>query len=194
MVKHQTTFILFASVALAASTAHAEFYQFNGTLTKGYSVQGVFETKPAAPVAFIESNPSFPNAPFATQYIQYASLSVSLHGSTLASGSSVIAGVSYDPYLYTAFDSSTFSLSAVDLQARSPGAGSDPYYFISNGVAPDATTVAYGSTTFNLFLFNPNGATYTFLGSTNVLSVTAIPAPASLLAFALLPIGRRRRR
>jgi len=191
---HRTT-IAFALLApVFASSARADFFQFSGTLTNGYSVQGILETKASAPVSFVESNPSFPNAPFATQYLEYASMSVLYLGSTVASGAPVVGGISYEAYLYTAFNTSTLNLSALDLQARNPGAGSDPYYFISNGVAPDATTVAYGSTTFNLFLFNPNGATYTYLGSTDALAVTAIPAPAGMLAFALMPLVRRRSR
>ena len=183
-----------AAIGAVAAVAHGDYYQFSGSLTNGYSVQGVFQTKATAPVSFIESNPNFPNAPFLTQYIESASLSVSLLGSTVGVGSPVVGGVSYEQYFYAAFNSSTLSLSAFDLQARNPGAGSTPYYFISNGVAPDGTAVAYGSTAFNLFLFNPNGSVYTFLGSTGGLGVTAIPAPASVLAFALLPMGRRRRR
>lgn len=194
MIDRFATAALFFTVALCAPSAFADYYQFSGALTNGYAVQGVFQTKATAPVSFVESNPSFPNAPFLTQYIEFASLSVSLLGSTVGVGSPVVAGVSYEPYFYAAFNSATLSLSAFDLQARNPGAGSAPYYFISNGVAPDGTAVAYGSTAFNLFLFNPNGSVYTFLGSTSGLGVTAIPAPASVLAFALLPMGRRRRR
>jgi hypothetical protein len=185
---------LVAAVSLIASAAHADFYQFNGTLDNGYAVQGVFETKASAPVSFIESNPSFPKAPFATQYVEYASLTVFRFGSALGSGSSISAGVSYDPFYYTAFDSSTLALSALDIQTRGMDMGPTPYYFISNGVAPDYTTVAYGSTNFNLFLFDPANSSATFLGSTSALAVTAIPAPAGLFAFVLLPVARRRRR
>lgn len=194
MTKRLATSVLMLATWVGAPTAFSDDFQFNGTLTNGYSVQGLLQTKAGAPASFIESNPAFPNAPFATQFLESASLSVFLAGSEIASGTPVVAGISYEAYLYTAFDSSTLTLSALDLQARDPGAGSEPYYFISNGVAPDATPVAYGTTTFNLFLFDPSNSNYTFLGSTSMLTVTAIPAPAGLLVFAIAPVLRRRRR
>ena len=194
MINTRSTPALLLAASLAASAAHADFYQFNGTLDNGYAVQGILETKAFAPASFIENNPSFPSAPFATQYLQNATLSVSRFGSTIGSGSSVTSGVAFDPCLYVAFDSTTLVLSALDLQTRGADVGSTPYYFISNGVAPDYTTVPFGSTTFNLFLFDPSTSGATFLGSTSTLAVTAIPAPASLLALALLPAARRRRR
>ena len=194
MTRHRVASALVLAAWVGAPTAFGYFFQFNGTLTNGYSVQGVLQTKAGAPASFIESNPAFPNAPFATQFIESASLSVFLAGSEIASGTPVVGGISYEAYLYTAFDSSTLTLSALDLQARDPGAGSEPYYFISNGVAPDATLVAYGTTTFNLFLFDPSNSNYTYLGSTSTLAVTVIPAPAGLVVFALAPALRRRRR
>jgi hypothetical protein len=194
MATRKTYPALVAAASLIASTAGADFYQFSGTFTNGYSVQGVFETKPSAPAAFVESNPSFPNAPFVTQYLQYSTLSVFQFGNVIGSGFSVLDGVSYDPFLYTAFDSTTLALAAIDLQTRGADTGPTPYYFISNGVAPDYTTVAYGSTAFNLFLFDPSSSSATFLGSASMLDVTAIPAPASLFALAMLPAARRRRR
>ena len=69
-----------------------------------------------------------------------------------------------------------------------------PGGLISNGVAPDGTLVAYGTTTFNLFLFDPGNLSNTYLGSTSTLAVTVIPAPAGLVVFALAPVRRRRRR
>ena len=194
MTKRLAASVLMLATWVGAPTAFSDDFQFNGTLTNGYSVQGLLQTKAGAPASFIESNPAFPNAPFATQFLESASLSVFLAGSEIASGTPVVAGISYEAYLYTAFDSSTLTLSALDLQARDPGAGSEPYYFISNGVAPDATPVAYGTTTFNLFLFDPSNSNYTYLGSTTTLAVTVIPAPAGLVVFALAPALRRRRR
>lgn len=194
MARHRVTSALVLAAWVGAPTAFGDFFQFDGTLTNGYSVQGVLRTKAGAPSSFVESNPDFPNAPFATQFLESASLSVFLAGSEIASGTPVVAGISYEAYLYTAFDSSTLTLSALDLQARNPGAGSEPYYFISNGVAPDGTSVAYGTTTFNLFLFDPSNSNSAYLASASTLVVTAIPAPAGLMAFALAPVLRRRRR
>ncbi len=194
MTRHCAASALVLAAWVGTSTALGADFQFIGTLTNGYSVQGVLRTKAGAPSSFVESNPDFPNAPFATQFLESASLSVFLAGSEIASGTPVVGGISYEAYLYTAFDSSTLMLSGLDLQARNPGAGSEPYHFISNGVAPDATPVAYGTTTFNLFLFDPSNSNYTYLGSTSTLVVTAIPEPAGLLAFALAPVLRRRRR
>ena len=75
---------LATTVSLAAAATHAGFYQFNGTLDNGYSVQGVIETRASAPASFIESNPNFPNAPFATQYVDWLNMSVFRCGSTIA--------------------------------------------------------------------------------------------------------------
>lgn len=194
MTRHCAASALVLAAWVGTSTALGADFQFIGTLTNGYSVQGVLRTKAGAPSSFVESNPDFPNAPFATQFLESASLSVFLAGSEIASGTPVVGGISYEAYLYTAFDSSTLMLSGLDLQARNPGAGSEPYHFISNGVAPDGTSVAYGTTTFNLFLFDPSNSNYTYLGSTSTLVVTAIPEPAGLLAFAIAPVLRRRRR
>ena len=69
------------TVSLAAAATHADFYQFNSTLDNGYSVQGVIETRASAPASFIESNPNFPNSPFATQYVEWLHLSVFRFGS-----------------------------------------------------------------------------------------------------------------
>lgn len=183
------------SALLHSTQAEAGVYQFFGALDNGYSVQGILETRDSVPVSFIESNPNFPNAPFSTQYLQAASLSVARFGATVGAGLPVVGGVSYDPYLYVGFNSAAPSISALDLNTRAIGAGTTPYYFISNGVLPDYTSVAYGTTNYNLFLFDPTTSTATFLASTSTITVTAIPAPAGLLAFALLPVthGRRRR-
>ena len=179
---------------LLAPAAHAGFYQFFGTLDNGYSVQGILETRSSAPVSFIESNPNFPNAPFITQYLQGASLTVSRFGASIAAGLPVVSGISYDPYLYVGFNSLAPSISALDLNTRGADTSLAPYYFISNGVLPNYTSVPYGSTTYNLFRFDPGTSTATFLASTSVISVVAIPAPSGLLAFAVLPVMRRRRR
>ena len=63
-----------------------------------------------------------------------------------------------------------------------------------NGVDPNDNAVEYGTTPFNLFIYDPSTSSGTYLASTISLTVTAIPAPASMLAFALLPAARRRRR
>jgi hypothetical protein len=182
------------AVMLVAPCAHADFYQFSGMLDNGYSVQGILETMPSAPVSFIESNPNFPNAPFVTQYLQGASLVVSRFGAPIAAGLPIVSGVSHDPYLYVGFSSVTPSISALDLNTRGTDTSLAPYYFISNGVLPNYTSVPYGTTAYNLFLFDPSTSTATFLASTGVISVVAIPAPAGLLAFAAIPLMRRRRR
>jgi len=177
-----------------ATEAGAGVYRFIGVLDNGYSVQGMLETYDSAPVSFVESNPNFPNAPFSTQYLQAASLTVARFGATLGAGLPIVGGESYDPYLYVGFNSAAPSISALDLNTRAIGAGTAPYYFISNGVLPDYTSVAYGTTDYNLFLFDPVTSTATFLASTGTIAVTAIPAPAGLLAFALLPFTRGRGR
>jgi hypothetical protein len=189
--------VAFTSVlagALAASAARADSFQFTGALSNGYSVQGIIETKASAPLSFVESNPNFPSAPFATQFVENANLSVSLFGSVIGAAPSVVGGIAYDPYLYVALNSSTLNLSAVDLNTRGFTTSLEPYYFISNGVAPDATPVAYGSTTFNLFRFDPATNGYTFLASTSSLQLTAIPAPGAVALLALVGFARRRRR
>ena len=182
------------TVSLATAATHADFYQFNSTLDNGYSVQGVIETRASAPASFIESNPNFPNAPFATQYVDWLNMSVFRFGSTIAEGFSVSSSVSYDPFLRVGFNSSTLNLSSFDAQTRGTDTGPTPYYFISNGVDPSYNPVEYGTTAFNLFLFDPGTSSATYLGSTSALTVTAIPAPATMLAFALLPVARRRQR
>jgi hypothetical protein len=90
MIDRFATSALVLALALGVPAASADYYQFSGSLTNGYSVQGVFQTKATAPASFIESNPNFPNAPFLTQYIESASLSVSLLGSTVGVGSPVV--------------------------------------------------------------------------------------------------------
>jgi hypothetical protein len=157
-------------------------------------VQGVIETRASAPASFIETNPNFPNSPFATQYVDWLHLSVFRFGSTIAEGFSVSSSVSYDKWLRVGFDSSTLNLSSFDAQTSGADTGLTPYYFISNGVDPNDNAVEYGTTPFNLFIYDPSTSSGTYLASTISLTVTAIPAPASILAFALLPVARRRRR
>jgi len=194
MMRRDTLSSACMAAAALATSAQADFYQFVGVLDNGYSVAGILETKASAPAAFVESNPSPPNAPFATQYLESASLNVSRFGATLGAGLPIAGGISIDPYLYVGFDAMTPGVSALDLNTRAPNAGLAPYYFISNGVLPDYTSVAYGTTAFNLFLFDPANSTATFLASTSTIVVTQIPAPAGILALVLLPIARGRRR
>ena len=176
---------LATTVSLAAAATHAGFYQFNGTLDNGYSVQGVIETRASAPASFIESNPNFPNAPFATQYVDWLNMSVFRFGSTIAEGFSVSSSVSYDPFLRVGFNSSTLNLSSFDAQTRGADTGPTPYYFISNGVNSSGVNVAYGTTGYNLFSFDVATLQAVYLGTATSLTVNAVPAPGVLAMLAV---------
>jgi hypothetical protein len=72
------------------------------------------------------------------------------------------------------------------------------YYFVSNGSNPSGNTVAFGSTGYNLFLFDVATSQGTFIGTATSLTVTAVPAPGALAVLAAagagVGVGRRRRR
>ena len=53
MTRHRVASALVLAAWVGAPTAFGYFFQFNGTLTNGYSVQGVLQTKAGAPASFI---------------------------------------------------------------------------------------------------------------------------------------------
>jgi hypothetical protein len=85
-------------------------------------------------------------------------------------------------------------LCRLDFSTVTPGATS--YYFVTNGTNPAGEAVAFGSTGYNLFLFDVATLTGTYIGTANSLSVSLVPAPGalSLLAFAGGACAARRRR
>ncbi len=187
-----STFIAATALAIAAC-ANAADYQFFVDFDGGYRAEGLFSTKPDAPLSFTEANPNFPNTPFNTQYLQSMSLAVLQGGSAIDAGSTVIKGVSYEAFLHLAFDATTTpTVSAADISTQRGGVTS--YYFLSNGVNPKGVTVPFGSTGYNLFRFTISTNSIEYLASGSAFTVTAVPAPgaAALLMFGALA-GRRRR-
>ena len=77
-------------------------------------------------------------------------------------------------------------------------AGATSYYFVSNGSDPSGATVAFGSTGYNLFLFDVATSQGVYIATATSLTVQAVPAPGALAllaaAGASLGVGGGRRR
>ncbi|MEH2459820.1 hypothetical protein [Nostoc sp.] len=164
----------------AVSSAQAADFAFNANFTNGYSAEGSFTTKTNAPASFSEVSPGY--APFSTQFLQSQSLSIfDSTNKLLQSGSSVINGISTDMFLRLDYDNSlTANLPALDVSTETPS--QNPYYFISNGVDPRGNPVAFGSTNYNLFLFDRITDKYTFLGDTTSIKATPVPESSSVIS------------
>ncbi|MEA5532944.1 hypothetical protein [Crocosphaera sp. XPORK-15E] len=175
------TFSSISSV-FSVSSAWAADFIFNATFSNGYTAKGTFTTKPGTPNSFSESNPNFPNVPFATQFLESTSLSVFDGTNTLLqTGSGVVNGISTNAFLRLDFDSSLSpNLTALNVNTETPT--QNPYYFIGNNVLPDGTPVAPGTTDYNLFLYNRDTDNYTFLGSTTSIQATSVPESSSVIS------------
>lgn len=190
---------LFAPVAAAAlltSGASAALYQYSLSFANGYVAEGQFSTKASAPASFIESNPTDAPAPYATTYLESQTMRVLQNGAVLDQSTTVLDGVCSDRFLYLNFsDLGTPAIAALDFSTVRPNATS--YYFVSNGSNPSGNTVAFGSTGYNLFLFDVATSQGTYIGTATSLTVTAIPAPGALALLAAagagVGVGRRRR-
>lgn len=178
--------VLLTAAALLLGSASTTFagpiqFTFSANFSNGYSAQGSFTTKSNAPASFSETNPNFPNVPFATQYLESVSLSIfDSANNLLQSGNPVINGISTDAFLRLDYNNSlTPNLPALNVNTETPT--QNPYYFIGNNVAPSGTPVPPGSTDYNLFLYNRNTDSYTFLGSTPGIQAISVPEPPTLL-------------
>jgi hypothetical protein len=202
---------LFAPVAAAAlltSGASAALYQYSLSFANGFVADGQFSTKASAPASFVEKNPTITGettgswdfstltpAPYATTYLESQTMRVLQYGAVLDQSTTVLAGVCSDSFFYLNFsDLGTPAIAALDFSTVRPSATS--YYFVSNGSDPSGTTVAFGSTGYNLFLFDVATLQGTYIATATSLTVTAVPAPgvAALLAAAGAGVGVGRRR
>ncbi|MGF1938902.1 MAG: PEP-CTERM sorting domain-containing protein [Nostoc sp. ChiQUE02] len=166
----------------AVSSAQAADFAFNAKFSNGYSAKGSFTTKSGTPASFSEINPNFPSVPFTTQFLQSTSLSIfDSTNKLLQSGTGVSNGISTNAYLRLDYDSSlTNNLPALNVSTETPS--QNPYYFIGNNVDPRGTSVAPGSTNYNLFLYDRTTDKYTFLGDTTSIKATAVPEPSSAIS------------
>jgi hypothetical protein len=202
---------LFAPVAAAAlltSGASAALYQYSLSFANGYVAEGQFSTKATAPASFVEKNPTITGettgpwdfsaltpAPYAATYLESQTLRVLQNGAVLDQSTTVLAGVCSDTFLYLNFsDLGTPAIAALDFSTVRPSATS--YYFVSNGSDPSGATVAFGSTGYNLFLFDVATSQGTYIATATSLTVAAVPAPGALavLAAASIGVGGSRRR
>jgi hypothetical protein len=175
-----TSAALSVAVAFSANNpAQAITFNYSFQTNTGYSGTGQFSyDELTAPPIISESGPG------QTNFLKFLSLSVfDPAGNLLDSGNSVVNGISTDDFLLFKFNTLTQTLNVLD--NNTAASGNNPYYFISNAVAPDGTPVMPGSTTFNLFAFSP-GSTK-FLGSTPSIKVATVPEPTSALS--LLALG-----
>ncbi|MDB9374453.1 hypothetical protein [Nodularia sphaerocarpa] len=187
-MKHQKLSVLLAMVTCSSipfvfsvSSAQAAEFVFSGNFSNGYSAQGSFTTKAGTPASFTEASPSPSAAPFPTQFLQSLSLSVFDSTNTLLeSGSAVINGISTDNFLRLNYDNSqTPNLPELNVSTQT-GVQQLNYYYINNSNTPADEFVGYGNTTYNLFQFNGNTNTATFLGSTTSIQAAAVPESSSL--------------
>lgn len=189
-------FIVSLSTLAVAVIARADFYQYSISFSggAGFSATGVMQTKADAPSSFLEVHPTPDVTPFATTYIQSLSMNV-FQASALVGANNVVSdGVSTNRWLYFEF-SSALTPTFINVDMNTKQSPTDPYYFITDGIAPDGITVPYGSTTFNLFHYDIALSQATFIGSANEFTVTQVPGPGALGVFALcggLARGRRR--
>jgi hypothetical protein len=128
--------------------------------------------------------------------LESQTLRVLQNGAVLDQSTTVLDGVCSDRFLYLNFsDLGTPAIAALDFSTVRPNATS--YYFVSNGSNPSGNTVAFGSTGYNLFLFDVATSQGTYIGTATSLTVTAIPAPGALALLAAagagVGVGRRRR-
>ncbi len=198
-----------AAAALLTSGASAALYQYSLSFANGYVADGQFSTKASAPASFVEKNPTITGettgswdfstltpAPYATTYLESQTLRVLQNGAVLDQSTTVLDGVCSDRFLYLNFsDLGTPAIAALDFSTVRPNATS--YYFVSNGSNPSGNTVAFGSTGYNLFLFDVATSQGTYIGTATSLTVTAVPAPGALAVLAAagagVGVGRRRR-
>ena len=191
-----SAFIVSLSTLAIAASARADFYQYSISFSggAGFSATGVMQTKADAPSSFLEVHPTPDVTPFATTYIQSLSMNV-FEGSALVGANNVVSdGISTNRWLYFQF-SSALTPTFINVDMNTKQSPIDPYYFITDGISPDGTTVPYGSTTFNLFHYDIALSQATFIGSANEFTVTQVPGPGAFGVFALcISIARGRRR
>ena len=190
-----SAFIVSLSTLAVAVIARADFYQYSISFSggAGFSATGVMQTKADAPSSFLEVHPTPDVTPFATTYIQSLSMNV-FEGSALVGANNVVSdGVSTNRWLYFQF-SSALTPTFINVDMNTKQSPIDPYYFITDGISPDGTTVPYGSTTFNLFHYDIALSQATFIGSANEFTVTQVPAPGAFGVFALCISSARGRR
>jgi hypothetical protein len=199
-----------AAAALLTSGASAAVFQYSLSFANGFLVEGEFATKASAPASFIEKNPTLTGettgswdfttltpAPYASTYLESQTMRVLQSGALMGEASNVVAGVCLDKFLYLNFSNvGAPAIAALDFSTVYEGASS--YYFVSNGSDPSGTTVAFGSTGYNLFLFDVATSQGMFIATATSLNVTAVPAPGALAllaaAGASLGVGGGRRR
>ena len=198
-----------AAAALLTSGASAAVYQYSLSFANGFVAEGQFSTKASAPASFVEKNPTITGettgswdyttltpAPYATTYLESQTMRVLQNGAVLDQSTTVLAGVCSDSFLYLNFsDVGAPAIAALDFSTVRPNATS--YYFVSNGSNPSGNTVAFGSTGYNLFLFDVATLQGTYIGTATSLTVAAVPAPGALAVLAAagagVGVGRRRR-
>jgi|GEM_PF-2413147 len=159
-----------------AKSATAADFTFNGKFTDSYSVTGSFTTKNSAPPSFSESGSGV------TQFLQSLSMSFFKDMTSLDSGSAVVNGTSIDSFLRLDYNFQTNSLTALNISATEPN--KSLYYYITNGTNLNNERVPYGSTTYNLFSYDPtkpSDSSVTFLGSASSIQVAAVPEHSGML-------------
>lgn len=198
-----------AAAALLTSGASAAVYHYSLSFVNGFVAEGEFATKATAPASFIEKNPMLSGettgswdftiltpAPYATTYLESQTMRVLQNAAVLDQSTMVVAGMCLDRFLYLNFsDVGGPAIAAIDFSTAHAGASS--YYFVSNGVAPNDATVAFGSTGFNLFRFDVATLHGEYIGTATSVSVAVVPAPSVLAVLVASGVGvgggRRRR-
>ena len=154
--------------------AHAADFTYEFKANTGYSAEGTFSYNNTSPSGIIAEEGAGP-----TNFLTSISLSVfDPSHNLLASGSSVVNGISNDSFFKFNFDSNTKQLAVLDTSTSAVD-----NYFVSNAVDTSGQPVTPGSTSFKLFKFTTSTQAYTFLGSASSIEVkpTAVPEPSSML-------------
>ena len=200
-----------AAAALLTSGASAAVFHYSLSFAGGFLVEGEFATNALAPASFIEKNPTLTGettgswdyttltpAPYATSFVDSQTMRVLQSGALLSEASNVVDGVCLDRFLYLNFSNvGGPAIAALDFSTVHAGATS--YYFVSNGSDPSGATVAFGSTGYNLFLFDVATLQGVYIATATSLTVQAVPAPGALAVLAAAGAGfgvgggRRRR-
>jgi hypothetical protein len=189
------------TAALLTSGADAATYHYSFTFADGFIAEGEFATKASAPASFIEKNPTITGettgpwdfttltpAPYAATYLESQTMRVLQNGALLNQAANVTNGVCSDSFLYLNFsDVGGPAIAALDFSTVQSGATS--YYFVSNGSDPSGATVAFGSTGYNLFLFDVATLQGTYIGTATSMSVAVVPAPGVLAMLAAAGAG-----
>jgi hypothetical protein len=146
-------------------------------LKQRHSVDGQFSyDETNAPATISESGTG------ATKFLKSLSFSAfDPSKNLLESGSTVVNGVSSDPFLIFNFDTVAKKITGLDVT------GNQDNFFLSNAVTPNGNFVGAGNSDYNFFFNNKGTQKAVFVDTASSVRVTAVPESTPVLG--LLAFG-----